>query len=495
MVYLRTCGDMKIIPANYILKNLPTDRLVLKHHILGPRGTKALAVALVENSTVQVLDLEDNGIGLRGATYLAEMLEENNFITELRLADNLLGGEGVKAILDVIKDPDFIRVLDFSGADLQESDGHLFTQIIEDSHNLKELYLNHNSFREVGGELIGDAIGWNDTLEVLDLSWNHLRLKGAVSIAQGLAINDGIKVLNLSWNGFHLSGCKELAKALEKNSTLEELDISANRISKICLTELIKGLAKNETLRVLKLSHNPITSSGALYILNNIKDVTTSALQEIDLGDQCVEPEFVRVYEELKETRNLTITHGSVLGQDGTAEDDEEELINENPVIVLMEFGKLMGLRLIDLFSMMDKDNSKTLTREEIKQGLLEANIPLTEKCLNKLVHKLDTDGDGEIDYGELMAGKEIHRRKLTQTIMQSRDQQLLMEETEFGRVRQRLLNLTAKHRRGGMRSGFSTIAGLKNIGGKIVETLPTPPKASERRKSVSAKLLTQLEI
>ena len=36
-----------------------------------------------------------------------------------------------------------------------------------------------------------------------------------------------------------------------------------------------------------------------------------------------------------------------------------------------MEFGKLLGLRLVDLFSMMDKDSSKTLTRMEIKKGLL----------------------------------------------------------------------------------------------------------------------------
>ena len=36
-----------------------------------------------------------------------------------------------------------------------------------------------------------------------------------------------------------------------------------------------------------------------------------------------------------------------------------------------MEFGKLLGLRLVDLFSMIDKDGSKTLTRIEIKKGLL----------------------------------------------------------------------------------------------------------------------------
>ena len=39
-----------------------------------------------------------------------------------------------------------------------------------------------------------------------------------------------------------------------------------------------------------------------------------------------------------------------------------------------MEFGKLLGLRLVDMFTMMDKDGSKTLTRLEIKRGLLVVN-------------------------------------------------------------------------------------------------------------------------
>ncbi|KAL8593840.1 hypothetical protein ACOMHN_065317 [Nucella lapillus] len=111
-----------------------------------------------------------------------------------------------------------------------------------------------------------------------------------------------------------------------------------------------------------------------------------------------------------------------------------------------MEFGKLLNLRLIDLFAMMDKDCSKTLTRYEIKNGLLEANIPLSEKSLDHLVEKLDADGDGEIDYGELIAGQHRHRRKITRTILMSREQQVDMEDTEVGRVRAKLKKLMTCH-------------------------------------------------
>ena len=44
--------------------------------------------------------------------------------------------------------------------------------------------------------------------------------------------------------------------------------------------------------------------------------------------------------------------------------------MDENPIIVLMEFGKLMGFRLMDLFAALDKDGSKSLDHNEIRTGL-----------------------------------------------------------------------------------------------------------------------------
>ena len=51
-------------------------------------------------------------------------------------------------------------------------------------------------------------------------------------------------------------------------------------------------------------------------------------------------------------------------------DDDERQLMDENPIIVLMEFGKLMGFRLMDLFAALDKDGSKSLDHQEIREGL-----------------------------------------------------------------------------------------------------------------------------
>ena len=78
-----------------------------------------------------------------------------------------------------------------------------------------------------------------------------------------------------------------------------------------------------------------------------------------------------------------------VRGQDARGDDDDEkQLMDENPIIVLMEFGKLMGFRLMDLFAALDKDGSKSLDHNEIRTGLRVSldYILIYERVLSKAV-------------------------------------------------------------------------------------------------------------
>jgi len=52
-------------------------------NIPGLPEIKSLCVALVTNTTIEVLDLDDNGIDEQGCSYVADMLKENYFITDL----------------------------------------------------------------------------------------------------------------------------------------------------------------------------------------------------------------------------------------------------------------------------------------------------------------------------------------------------------------------------------------------------------------------------
>ena len=86
---------------------------------------------------------------------------------------------------------------------------------------------------------------------------------------------------------------------------------------------------------------------------------------------------------------------------------------------MLLEYIELRGLRVVDFFRQLDKDNSKKVSRAEFMVGAKKAGIPITRRQLQKLVNILDVDGDGNIDYSEMVAIKSnevydvYHKKKI----------------------------------------------------------------------------------
>ena len=56
-------------------------------------------------------------------------------------------------------------------------------------------------------------------------------------------------------------------------------------------------------------------------------------------------------------------------------------------------------LHKVDFFNKLDTDGSMSLSREEFRDGILMAGIPMTENEIESLLNVLDKDGDGEINY------------------------------------------------------------------------------------------------
>ncbi|KAL8558289.1 hypothetical protein ACOMHN_059536 [Nucella lapillus] len=120
-----------------------------------------------------------------------------------------------------------------------------------------------------------------------------------------------------------------------------------------------------------------------------------------------------------------------------------------------------------------------------MQRQMPEANIPLSEKALDIVVEKLDADGDGEIDYGELIQGQQFHRRKLTKTIMMSREQRVDMEDTEVGRVRAKLKKLMENQEKSRIRpkSGISLLQGKSST---VMEPSQKPAPTEERSTTLA---------
>nr|KAG5706248.1 hypothetical protein BaRGS_019575 [Batillaria attramentaria] len=196
-----------------------------------------------------------------------------------------------------------------------------------------------------------------------------------------------------------MEGCSELGKALTTNTCLVELDVSANRVNGAACRRLLAGLKTNTSLRCLRIGTNPITTEGALSIILMLADDVTG-LTELDLTDVSVDNNFLEVVQEVQNKRPLTVTHGVPLRHDDVRRGARPFVLDtDDPMTILFEFMRQKNLRLIDLLHSLDKDNSDTLTREELRNGLLHIDIPLSTRSMDILMNKLDLNGDGQIDY------------------------------------------------------------------------------------------------
>ena len=89
-----------------------------------------------------------------------------------------------------------------------------------------------------------------------------------------------------------------------------------------------------------------------------------------------VDSNFLAVMQRVQERRPLAVTHGVPLRHDEVTPGTRPVVLDtDDPVTILFEFMRQKNLRLIDLLHSLDKDNSDTLTRDELRNGLLVRDV------------------------------------------------------------------------------------------------------------------------
>ena len=89
--------------------------------------------------------------------------------------------------------------------------------------------------------------------------------------------------------------------------------------------------------------------------------------------------------EEVQKVRQIQVHYIDNVRIKVFAKPDEVVLKDFDPVIVLFEYMKREGLRLIDLFRSLDTDESSTISRTEFKEGFkvsLHERVSNYEACL-----------------------------------------------------------------------------------------------------------------
>ncbi|XP_044518037.1 leucine-rich repeat-containing protein 74A [Gracilinanus agilis] len=395
-LYREACKLVGVIPASYFIRNMDETHMNLNHHGLGPKGCKAIAIALVSNTSITRLDLEDNWILEEGALSLMQMLHENYYIQELNVSDNHLDSKGAQIITDFLSEnTSSLWSIQLAGNDFKDDTAAMFCNALTANYRIKVLDLSHNLFSEKGGELLGQMLVLNEGLQTLDLSWNQLHLKGAVALSNSLRVNITLKTLNLSWNGFGNEGAQALGEALKINATLAQLDISSNHIYNDGAIKLGKGLELNETLRILKMSQNPVTVDGALAMILSVKKNPKSRLEDIDISNVLVTEGFVKQLEGVFAVHpELDVLYGEVTG---TISKTVSLPIAFKVIKAYVEQNKT---NMFEFFKSINHLGTPKMPVAEFRKALtLQNKVHLNRPQIRELIKKLDPDETGIIDY------------------------------------------------------------------------------------------------
>ncbi|XP_042319554.1 leucine-rich repeat-containing protein 74A [Sceloporus undulatus] len=396
-LYTEACKLVGVVPVSYFIRNMEEPIMNLNHHGLGPKGTKAIAIALVSNTTITHLELEDNWILGEGTTYLVQMLRENCYIQEMNISNNHLNTDGAEAICRMFYyNISNVRAVQLAGNNFREETALYFSESLMVNYRVMELDLSHNEFAEKGGEQLGQMLANNESLEILNLSWNHLRMKGAVALSAGLRANGSLKILNLAWNGFGNEGALALGEALKVNMVLTELDISNNHINNEGTVKLCKGLEVNGSLRILKMSHNPVTVEGAIALVTAVRKNSKSRMEEINISNVLVNDSFIKLLDLVSEIRpELDVIYGGVGGHIAMKTERRPDAMK-----VIQDYVDTNKLRLWDFFKNMDKYGNMKIPVAEFRRAmLLQSKISLNREQVTELVRKLDHGRTGYVDY------------------------------------------------------------------------------------------------
>lgn len=225
--YLQTKG-MNII-SNMLSSNLNSlSELILKNCQLNAESIEKLMNILLTNKSIQYLDLSENILGSIGGRYIGDALIGNTRLKHLLLNNCDLLADGVIPIFHAL----------------------------HTNNNLEILSLNINGFGDTGAEALGNMLKNNGKLRHLDIQENCIGVEGISAIAKGITKNHSLYFLGLQWNDVTNDAAAKIGEALSLNNTLGVVNVLGNHVDVEGIKAIILGsLTGNTKLIDLDLGH------------------------------------------------------------------------------------------------------------------------------------------------------------------------------------------------------------------------------------------------
>ncbi|XVE75107.1 hypothetical protein DITRI_Ditri12bG0070400 [Diplodiscus trichospermus] len=207
-----------------LVNNGSIQKLQLNSVDLGDEGITSLAGALLENNAIRNLHLNDNYGGALGANALAKGLDKS--LRELHLHGNSIGDGVHSLILGLSSHKAWSRtsslIENFEILSGRRKNCSCFERKLDNC-----IDLCGNNIRAKGVGVIAEALKDYTVITNLEQGYNPIGTDGAKVLSEVLKFHGNVKTLKLGWCQIGPKGAEFIADMLRYNNTISILDLRA----------------------------------------------------------------------------------------------------------------------------------------------------------------------------------------------------------------------------------------------------------------------------
>jgi len=216
--------------------------------------------SLSENTSLKVLNLENNNLGSTGALSLAHGLQGNRSLTTIDIGYNHFDDDGILAITSAMLSNPSLRNVDLSFNRMGVNGVVGVCKLFGVNRLINRINLGGNAIGSQGTGIIANALRGYAALTCLDLHYNNIRTEGAIALVAALASLPNLEILNLSTNHIDDAGIIEIVNAIRDQNALTTLDLGNNNAGSTTMVKTVAGLLqRNPRVTTLNLEKNYIS--------------------------------------------------------------------------------------------------------------------------------------------------------------------------------------------------------------------------------------------
>ncbi|KAJ3154805.1 T-complex-associated testis-expressed protein 1 [Geranomyces variabilis] len=193
------------------------------------------------------------GMTLNDTVRLTDSLKASRVLRRLTVAASGIDDDRCHLIANALMDNRTLEQLDLSHNLIADAGAHaLATALASPATSLTHLTLSSNRIGQPGATFLATALASNAKLTHLRLRMNHLSDRGGLALFTALRENTTLQALDVSCNQMSTLTVDALCKALKVNGkALVELDLSCNKLG---TADVAKDLMRSTTLEAGKAS-------------------------------------------------------------------------------------------------------------------------------------------------------------------------------------------------------------------------------------------------